>query len=309
MGENSTIGWTDHTFNPWIGCAHVSPGCENCYAEDLADFRKSWGVEWGPKGTRKMMAEEYWRKPIAWDRAAWRENRRARVFCASLADVFEDRPDLVAPRARLFRLIAATPSLDWLLLTKRPENVVRLLDAEAIGAFGIRRIWLGATAENQKFFDLRWPVLAKAASYLGAAVDFVSYEPALGPLELRCAICGEGTRMHLKDPELRACPGWFPRWVICGGESGGPTEARAFEIAWMRSARDQCAELGIPFFAKQLGTYPLADRASDFNGRRTKPYERGLQQRIALRLLDGKHGADEQEWPEDLRGLRAWPAA
>ena len=128
--DNSTIEWTDHTFNPWMGCDKVSPGCDLCYAETLMDTR--WGkVEWGKDGTRVVTSDANWRKPLRWERNAAafeaEHGRRQRVFCASLGDVFENREDLAAPRLRLLDLIRRTPSLDWQLLTKRPKNVVPLL--------------------------------------------------------------------------------------------------------------------------------------------------------------------------------------
>ena len=132
MGAESKIEWTDHTFNPWWGCEKVSPGCAHCYADAFAK-RLGHGTTrpklWGPGSERKVASEAMWREPIKWNRSAEKAGKRARVFCASMADVFEDRPDLLVPRARLFRLVAATPHLDWLLLTKRPENAARLWGA------------------------------------------------------------------------------------------------------------------------------------------------------------------------------------
>src|SRR5262245_49606753 len=119
--ENSKIQWTDHTFNVWRGCEKVSPGCAHCYAETMSRRNPAVLGEWGKHGTRVIASEAMWREPLKWDRQARAAGVRKRVFCASLADVFEDRPELVAPRERLFRLIEDTPNLDWQLLTKRPE--------------------------------------------------------------------------------------------------------------------------------------------------------------------------------------------
>jgi protein gp37 len=127
MGANSKIQWTNHTFNPWRGCSKVSAGCQHCYAEAMSRRNPAVLGEWGPKGTRVVAAEAMWRQPLKWDRDAQAAGVRARVFCASLADVFEDRADLETPRHELLRLIDSTRSLDWLLLTKRPENVLRLI--------------------------------------------------------------------------------------------------------------------------------------------------------------------------------------
>src|SRR5688572_21886599 len=117
MGESTTITWTHHSWNPWWGCVKVSEGCKNCYAESFS--KRACHDIWGPGSQRRFFGDKHWAEPIKWDRAAEKAGERRRVFCASMADVFEDRPDLVEPRRRLFELIRATPNLDWLLLTKR----------------------------------------------------------------------------------------------------------------------------------------------------------------------------------------------
>ncbi|MEO0413899.1 MAG: DUF5131 family protein, partial [Verrucomicrobiota bacterium] len=121
--ENSKIEWTDHTFNPWWGCEKISAGCKNCYAEGVAD-RFAPGL-WGRFGSRRISSEKVWSDPVKWNRRAESAGVSARVFCASMADVFEERPELESPRERLFRLIEDTPNLQWLLLTKRPEAMGR----------------------------------------------------------------------------------------------------------------------------------------------------------------------------------------
>ena len=169
MAENSKIEWTDHTFNPWIGCQKVSPGCDNCYAEALMDkrYRK---VEWGPHGERKRTSEANWKLPFRWARTAEATGKRPRVFCASLADVFDNQ---VPPgwRMDLFALIECTPQLDWLLLTKRPENIRKM-----VPLFWqepkLTNVWLGTTAEDQEHFDHRWNIL----SQVPASVRFISYD-------------------------------------------------------------------------------------------------------------------------------------
>ena len=122
MAENSNIEWCDHTFNPWIGCQKVSPGCDHCYAEAMMD--KRYGrVQWGPHGERVRTSQNNWNMPLRWAKKA--NGHRPRVFCASLADWLDNR----APRewrSDLGRVIEATPELDWLLLTKRPENYEKL---------------------------------------------------------------------------------------------------------------------------------------------------------------------------------------
>ncbi|MEY5060411.1 MAG: hypothetical protein RIS45_332, partial [Planctomycetota bacterium] len=143
MGDVTGIQWTDHTFNPWMGCQRVSPGCERCYAETLVTTRLRLPV-WGPPKTteRKRTAVANWRKPLAWDRAAAKAGKRARVFCASLADVFEDHPAVAPWRTELFALIEQTPHLDWQLLTKRPENLRKMLPTAWLES-PRPNVWLG----------------------------------------------------------------------------------------------------------------------------------------------------------------------
>jgi protein gp37 len=156
MGEYSKIEWCDHTFNPWIGCQKVSPGCDHCYAEAMMDHRYK-KVQWGPHGERKRTSEQYWKKPIQWNaqaRTFRKENgHRPRVFCASLADVFDNQ---VASSWRndLFALIRKCNKLNWLVLTKRPENIEKMLPSD--WGDGYSNVWLGTTAEDQTRFDFRW---------------------------------------------------------------------------------------------------------------------------------------------------------
>ena len=152
MGEKTGIAWTDSTFNPWHGCQRVSPGCELCYAET---FDARFGEpHWGPKAPRRFFGDKHWNEPLKWNRAAEASGVRRRVFCASMADVFEDRPDLVEHRLRLWKLIEATPHLDWLLLTKRPENIHRMLPKPTVDADGNTRpyfsnVWLGPRSSRR----------------------------------------------------------------------------------------------------------------------------------------------------------------
>lgn len=175
MGRESKISWTHSTFNPWIGCTKVSAGCAHCYAEATMDTR--WGrVKWGDNGTRSKTSEKYWRDPIRWNADAIAARERRRVFCASLADVFEDRDELIPWRSELMDLIIATPQLDWLLLTKRPENIDRMVG----GWTNRHNVWLGTSVENQETANERIPKLMQC----GAAVLFLSCEPLLGPIDL-----------------------------------------------------------------------------------------------------------------------------
>lgn len=230
MGQNSKIEWTHHTFNPWWGCVKVSPACKHCYAETWA---QRLGLElWGGKRTeRRFFSDAHWKEPLKWNAEAQRLRARRRVFCASMADVFEDRTDLEPWRARLWPLIEQTPYLDWLLLTKRPEHV-----AESVpwGARWPRNVWLGTTVENQEYALERIPIIAK----LPAAVRFVSCEPLLGPLKLG---------RWLKPAEA----GTGINWVIAGGESGH--HSRPMNPLWVEDLRDQCVERDVDFHFKQWG--------------------------------------------------------
>jgi|EndMetStandDraft_8_1072994.scaffolds.fasta_scaffold196773_1 protein gp37 len=270
MGDTTEISWTDSTFNPWIGCQHVSPGCDHCYAEAQNAFRK-WtaGGGWGPHADRKRTSAATWHKPRLWNAEALtfaleHGGRRRRVFCASLADVFDNQ----APkpwRADLFRLIRETSELDWQILTKRPENIAKMLPAD--WGDGYANVWLGATAEDAERFRPRWSILSR----IPAARRFISYEPAIAPLG---AI----------DISKANC---LPDWLICGGESGA--RARIMHPAWARHVRDQCRALGIAFLHKQWGTYqsnPLVqeDGLSPAEAKRRDPPNNGK----GGGLLDGR---------------------
>lgn len=318
MGKDSGIQWTTHTFNPWRGCTKVSAGCTNCYAETLSKRNpKALGV-WGDDGTRVVAAESYWRQPIAWDRAARATGERHRVFCASLADVFEDRPELAEPRDRLFGLIAATRGLDWLVLTKRPERAREYLvrknhwgAAEAYQdlVYGVnsgtslgdgladwppRNVWLGVSVEDQQRADERIPILLK----IPAAVRFLSVEPLLGPIDLTDLACGENALSTVRvtpGPDGNGIEEQHDpciNWVIVGGESG--SKARPFDLQWARSIRNQCKSAGVSFFMKQIGAYPRFTEADIWAGETDK-------------IRRDSHGGDEAEWPADLQNCREFP--
>ena len=182
MAENSKIEWTDHTFNPWIGCTKVGPPCDNCYAEALSN-RYGW-VTWGAHGNRKRTSPANWKKPYQWDRAAEKANVRARVFSASLADWLDNQVPQEW-RGDLGNVIDQTLYLDWLLLTKRIQNFKRLSPWQRPP----RNVWLGITCGSQPELDRDWPMLAA----IDVAVRFISYEPALGPLVLGDARPGPAT--------------------------------------------------------------------------------------------------------------------
>lgn len=240
MAQNSKIEWTDHSFNPWWGCTQISPACDHCYAKGFAGRWKKIGVLWGDNMPRRFFSDKYWQGPLRWHRAALKTGKRSRVFCASMADVFEDRPDLIEHRNRLFDLISKTAMLDWLLLTKRPENIAHLL-ANPLP----QNVWLGTTAENQAYWDIRLPLLLS----IPATVRFVSAEPLLGPILMKENI---------------------PDWLIVGGECG--PKARPLERSWVESLRDQCCHSNIPFFFKQWGGLHKNKAGRELNGKTWDAY-------------------------------------
>jgi len=230
MAKNSAIEWTDHTFNPWWGCAKVSCGCENCYAESWA---KRVGTRvWGYRENRRFFGKHHWEEPLSWNADAAKQRQRKRVFCASMADVFEVRTDLDPWRQRLWDLIARTPWLDWLLLTKRPQKIERKVPWNAAWP---DNVWLGTTVEDQPRADERLPLLLQ----YDAKFRFLSCEPLLGPVDLTPWIQKRPRSLQSID------------WVIAGGESG--PNARPMLPGWARNLRDQCQNASIPFHFKQWG--------------------------------------------------------
>lgn len=249
MGEVTAISWCDHTFNPWIGCTKVSPACDGCYAEALMD--KRYGrVEWGGPGkgagTRVRTSNSNWHQPIRWNKKAEAEGSRPFVFCSSLADVFDNQVP-TAWRTDLFELIRSTPHLVWLILTKRPQNIVRMYGA----AFDMpwpRNAAIGTTVEDQERADINVPALIEAKVELKPAFAFLSCEPLLGPLLLSYWL-PIGNFNGLSPREQDAVD-----WVITGGETDqGGHKARPSHPQWFRSLRDQCDNAGIPFHHKQNG--------------------------------------------------------
>lgn len=308
MGKNSAIEWTDHTFNPWIGCTKVSQGCKHCYAETLMD--KRYGrVKWGPAGTRSRTSEANWKKPFKWNRQAEEEGRRYRVFCASLADVFEDNPQVEEWREELLcGVIEQTPHLEWLLLTKRPENVLGmvpgnwLIEPGTLSVLPLKEGWpenvrIGTSASTQEALEERVSHLLQIPS-----PNLLSLEPLLERVNLwRFAPTDEGfgTLYDYRGtyPFYQAM-GWPDKpivrqkgidWVIVGGESGHT--ARPMDVRWARDIVRQCRDAGVPVFVKQLGANPLWVYS---------PEGRGYQ-------LKDKKGGDMSEWPEDLQ-VREFPA-
>lgn len=294
MAEQSKIEWCDHTFNPWEGCTKVSPGCARCYAESRnARWNKGTAVHWGKGAPRRRTSGANWKKPIKWNKKAgaeelaaqailsdpnsghanrqWAETwHRPRVFCASLAD-WLDAEVPVEWLTDLLDLIRQTPYLDWLLLTKRPENWKPRLEA-ALAFYADRiesaltddeadfmnwlsawirndgidpippNIWIGTTAEDQKRADERIPKLLQ----IPATVRFLSCEPLLEDVRIFVPL-----NVRPKNESLSMMGGIH--WVICGGESGA--HARPMHPEWALSLRDQCAAAHVPFFFKQWGDW------------------------------------------------------
>lgn len=371
MAENTKIQWATHTFNPWRGCTKVAAGCANCYADQQSKRNpKTLGV-WGPSGTRVVASEAMWREPVKWNRdarcrcgprygdrkCAWCRLgcHRPRVFCASLADVFEDWGGVVsdsrgnavsasnwkaieaegpAPaklddvRARLFRLIDATRNLDWLLLTKRPENVRRMIgDASDRPKVGTctqddrptpRRgnLWLGTSIACQADADRNIPELLECRDL--AAKLFLSIEPLVGPVNLRNI-----RPLNRRDPcstdAFTGVTSWPDGdvdgergvdWVIVGGESG--PNARPCDIDWIASIVRQCRGAGVPVFVKQLGARCVKERAGG-DAANTAYHPHGWVSQVGTAHHAGwfkfsdKKGGDPAEWPEDIR-VREVPA-
>lgn len=291
MGETTAIQWTDHTFNPWIGCTKVHAGCTNCYAEKLGTTRL--GVKWGDKAERRVTSASNWRLPGRWARAAAKAGVRRRVFCASLADVLDERAPAEA-QARLWQLIRETThlcsresdrlrpcrdfgtavddgdrrcaacgapcgGLDWQLLTKRPERW------EIVPEDVRPLVWLGTSIADQRTADEFLPRLLAAR---GFAKRFVSAEPLVGPVKIGCLRTDLGHRRI--------------DWVIVGGESG--PGARACYVSWIDSIVEQCSAARVPCFVKQLGAHHM-------------PNDIGVTD---------KKGGDWMEWPMTLR-VREFP--
>jgi protein gp37 len=232
MGENTKIEWADHTFNPWMGCTKVSPACDNCYAAEMMDSRYG-RVRWGA-GEPRVRTKD-WSKPRKWNRDAEKSGTRPFVFCASLADVFDNE----VPgqwRADLFELIAETPNLVWLLLTKRIGNVLRMVPPYF--AFP-PNVAIGATMANQEEYERDAGKLKSVKERIAPLFTFGSFEPLLGPVLMGSM--------------------YAPDWIIVGGESG--KNARAMSLDWARSLRRQSEQFGRTFNFKQVG-----GRGSDKGG-------------------------------------------
>lgn len=223
MSQETIIAWTDHTFNPWMGCEKVSAGCKHCYAELLTKNRMGLHLWGNPASTTRQVTKAPWQNVLQWNAVAEREGIRRKVFCASLCDVFEDHPVASGTRPRLWNLIRNCTALDWQLLTKRPERIASNLPNDW-GADGWPHVWLGTSVE-----DMRVAGRVDHLRHIPAVVRFISYEPAIGPLD---------------DLDITGID-----WIIYGGESG--PGHRAEDKNWARVMHAKCSENGTAFFHKQ----------------------------------------------------------
>lgn len=291
MGKDTAISWADHTFNPWIGCTKVSPGCANCYAatDTFARVKRGQGVElWGNGKPRHRTSADYWKDPVKWNKAANMnayelrqtgrvtdcdgaviEWHRPRVFCASLSDWLDDEVP-IEWLTDLLDLIRRTPNLDWLLLTKRPENWLSRITAAFHDVFTAdsdndptilqhwisrwfqcddppANVWLGTTIENQEMAEKRIPELLA----IPAKIRFLSCEPLLEAVDLSLAMRGWDMVPRMPGGEPEQVPTTIIDWLIAGGESG--PGFREFNPDWARSLRDQCKAANVAFHMKQMG--------------------------------------------------------
>jgi protein gp37 len=238
MSTKTIIAWTDHTFNIAWGCVKVSPGCKNCYADTLS---RRYGHDiWGSNKPRRVFGEKHWREPLAWNADATPGVRgpglRQLVFSSSMCDWAEDHPQIAVEREKLWPLIRATPNLEWQLLTKRADRIAQLLPPD--WGNGYPNVWLGVSVEN-----IDWAWRADCLKEIPAVVRFISYEPALGPLD---------------DLNLAGLD-----WIIYGGESGA--KYREHDLAWPRAMRRKCADSGTAFFFKQSAAF-LTERGTQLDG-------------------------------------------
>lgn len=277
MSENTAIEWADHTFNPWVGCTKVSPACDNCYAEGWA---KRAGTPELWTGERRRTTPDNWKQPFKWnaqhDKFFAEHGRRQRVFAASLADIFDNQVD-DEWRADFWELVHNTPNLDWLILTKRPQNIVFMKPGywDEIS----KHIWLGCTVENQRESDRRIMHLLRHS----AAVHFLSMEPLFGNVDLS----SPGTFLWSGKTFIHRLG-----WIIAGGESG--PNARPSHPDWFRSIRDQCQAAGVPFLFKQWGEWAAFNSLDFMPNHSTKAvqFDKETVWRVgkkkAGRLLDGR---------------------
>jgi protein gp37 len=270
MGKDSKIQWTHHTHNPWRGCRKVADECKNCYIVTTPPFRTT-GQTHG--STRVRAGEAALREPLSWNRAAEKANERRRVFCLSLGDWLDDENVPIWWLADLLGAINDTPNLDWLLLTKRPQNWhdrVKLAYETQRSAMDMNLRWLRGTPPPNVWIGVSAGADQSAALDIPAKIHFLSCEPMLRPM----------------DSTHAAKFGW----IILGGESGH--NARECHIEWIREGVQFCREHDVRCFVKQLGAKPIS--STGWTG--------------PLKMIHDKKGGDINEWPEDLR-IREFPTS
>lgn len=273
MGATTGISWTHATFNPWWGCSAVSPACDHCYAEAQA---ARFGTLWGVDAPRREFGDRHWNEPRRWNARAARSGEVLRVFTASMADVF-DKNAPAGARERLWALIRETPSLTWLVLTKRIGNAVRMLPPDWGG--GYPNVQLGITAANQEELIGDTPKILQTP----ARRRFLSLEPLLGPVDT-VLLPRPGVSWDVLTGEYCDDPAGVRKttavidWVIVGGESG--RGARPMDLQWARAIRDRCRTAGTAFFFKQIGGErdklgKLEDLPADLRVRQFPPPPKG----------------------------------
>jgi protein gp37 len=278
MAENSAIEWTDHTLNFWWGCFKVSPGCTHCYAETFSKRvgRNIWGP---PQTTERWRTKGPWQDCLKWDKQARRDGVRRKVFCQSMSDFFEDHPQVTPWRWTALRILEGFTNLDIQLLTKRPENIMRMVPGSWLKNWP-PHIWIGTSVESQEWADKRIPELLR----IPAAVRFLSVEPLLGPVNLLKYLLS-GAHKWRQDIN----------WVIVGGESGH--DARPFYLGWARDLISQCRAAGVPVFMKQLGSNQAGEGYDPADWPKTAFFGR---------FTDDKKGGNPEEWPKELQ-VREFP--
>lgn len=238
MGDTTTISWTHATYNPWIGCQKVSPACDNCYAE-VWDSRFNGGSHWGPGAPRRRTTIQTRNKPHKWNREALAAGVRTRVFCASLADVFDNAVD---PQWRrdLAKTIRETPALDWLLLTKRIGNAAYMIERDFDGELP-GNVWLGASVAEQKSADRDVERLLE----IPATIHWLSMEPLIERVKI--------------DPEMMN----KLDMIVVGGESGA--NARHMDLDWAYDLLEQARAGQTLFHFKQLSEHDHPRTYDDFD--------------------------------------------
>lgn len=265
MGKKSKIGWTHGTFSGWGGCAKVSPGCANCYAEREDTTRHYTTDGWGVGKPRKLATDEYWKKPIEWNREAAANHTRMMVFTASISDVFDTEVP-IEWLARLLDLIRVTPSIDWQVLTKRIEQVISRLEATAslqpvgsalhdwieawLGGWAPANIWMGTSVEDQERMDERIFHLLT----IPATRRWLSLEPLVGPVTVGEFLGSGPLKPWLKGAKVD--------WLVVGGESG--PRARPLHPEWVYNLIDESRLHKTPLFFKQWGEFAPAEEIEAF---------------------------------------------